>query len=181
MINIYEASKCVDMGQTPFQSVQIVDKKVGIRYPDMSTCLSITAVKNETVLLGAHISLGDDPHKGSPEDNAIYARLDVLAGPKIGNCFIIGWYDAWAQAQHAEERREQFEKLLYGKAENLWIGTLKTWAPLDMNSADIEIRSNGSIFIHFRGRRKTGEECGTWKQNLSWVNPKEEKGFSKML
>jgi len=177
MRNVYEASRCRDEFKlSPFESITMVKKTEGVRYPDMSTCLSITACKGADSLVAAHLSMSD-----LPENNALYARLDVLTGKQLGDCFVVGWYDAWAQEPGAAKRRDQIVQMLYGKIGegSLWIGRLNALGPSTMNSADVEFRPNGKLVIHFRGRRQ-GSEIGTWKM-LEWKPPATVNGFEAML
>lgn len=158
--------------------VQKVQVSQGILYPDVSSCLTFTAVSGDE-LVGAHIALFDkaaNVKKGKFDletmikDSTIYFvknRIESFMGKAATNNFVIGWVDSWPP--------DQFNKLLKGQFESAWCANL--WnAPAGGSSADIKFLTNGSIEIDMK-------EGGVRKYTipLNWQNPKAQEPFFRQL
>lgn len=159
--------------------IQKVKTKLGIVYPDVSSCLTFTAILDDE-FGAAHISMGNNPVAGPNDFNFIKKRFDTLTGEakKAKNCFVIGWYGMWNATEGLKNKRDALVKILQSKSseETIWLGDFHEGAPGDATSSDITFLPNGDIQIVFKNSGKQKGSTG-----LNWRQPKEkDKWFKKI-
>lgn len=152
--------------------VQKVKISQGILYPDVSSCLSLTAVSGDE-FVGAHVALMDPTGntKGTStciRDATIHfvkKRIESFMGKTATNNFVIGWVDAWPQDKFNKLVKGQFEK---GFSVNLFDAG-------EGSSADIKFLTNGTIAIEMK---KDGKKFNTISN--SWKSPKKNALFIEL-
>lgn len=156
--------------------VQKVKVSAGIKYPDVSSCITLTSVIGDE-FIGVHLGLMDPAKTKGGNDistvikNAtiyfVKKRIEAFGGKAATNNFVIGWYATWPQGT--------IEKIIRGQFEKVWCGDL--WEASDSSyqgstSSDITFLTNGNIEINMKAGASSK---GTI--SLSWKDPKEKKPY----
>ena len=152
--------------------VQKVKISQGILYPDVSSCLTLTAILGDE-FVGAHVAVMDPTgNNKNPSalirDATIYfvkKRIESFMGKAATNNFVIGWVDAWPQDKFNKLVKGQFEKALSVNLFDAGEGT----------SADIKFLTNGTIAIDMK---KDGKKSSTISN--SWKSPKKDSLFTEL-